>query len=391
MRIVHVIDYFHSMLGYQEVFLAKEQVKAGHDVHVITSDRYHSSIYSGGIAALIGKRIKGAGSFIEEGIQVWRLKTRFEFPNIIWVAGLEGKIREIKPDMIIVHGITNFSAVRIARMKNRTGGFKLVYDDHAIPDNTTGKMRVLYPLFRWTLSYSIQKAADALVAILPETREFMHRKYGIPLERIDVIPLGADIALFRFDAAARCEIRKELAMGDDDTVFIYASKFIPSRQIPVFIDAVGKIADKYKNITVLMIGSGDESYIDELKQQIQSKGLEGRFKWLDLIPNDQLYKYYSAADISVWPFGASIGMREAMACCLPIIIGENSRVTELVERDNGLLFREGDSSDLALQMEKLLDPELRRKMGQKGRELVEEKFSWEVIAGQFIEAASMRK
>jgi len=388
MRIVHVVEYFHSMLGYQELFLAKEHVKAGHDVYVVTSDRYHSSIYTRSMAVLIGSRVKGAGFFNESGIQVWRLKTRIELPNIIWVAGLEGKIRELKPDLVIMHGVTNLTAVRIARMKKKTGGFKLVFDDHAIPENTTGKMRVLYPLFRWTFSRPVQKAADALVAIVPETKAFMNRKYGIPLERITVIPLGADTGLFRFDADARLEVRKELGVKEDDTVFIYASKIIPSRYLSVFIEATGRLLVTHEKIKVLMIGSGEEQYISEMKQDVRTRELERIFVWLGAVSNEQLYRYYSAADVSVWPFGPSIGMREAMSCRLPIIIGENSRVTELVENNNGLLFREGDASDLARQMEKLLDPELRKEMGNNGRALVEEKLSWEKIAERFIELVS---
>ena len=77
-----------------------------------------------------------------------------------------------------------------------------------------------------------------------------------------------------------------------------------------------------------------------------------------------------------------------MACGLPIIIGENSAVTELVAYDNGLTYHEGDASHLARQMEKLLDFTLRREMGEKSRKLVADRFAWKVIAEQFIELVS---
>jgi glycosyltransferase involved in cell wall biosynthesis len=385
MRIVHVIDYFQPQLGYQETFLAREHSEAGHDVFVVTSDRYQPFLYAGDTVPVMGKRIKGPGFFLESGVQVWRLKVKFEYPNLIWLSGLEAKIQEIKPDLVIVHGITNLSAVRTAMMKNRSGGFRLVYDDHAIPDNTTGKMRVLYPLFRWTASKWIQKAADGLVAILPATRDFMHKKYGIPQDRIAVIPLGADTGLFRLDTEARRETRRKLRFNDRNIVIIYTGKIIPARQVSVLVEATAGLMEREERLRVLIVGSGDETYVDQLKQDIESKGLSDKFTWVDAVQNDRLYRYYSAADISVWPFGASIGMREAMACSLPIIIGADSSVTELVEGNNGLLFSEGDAADLAAQIEKLLDTGLRKKMGAAGRRLVEERFSWRVIAQQFLE------
>jgi len=384
LRIVHIIDYFQPKLGYQETFLAREHAKSGHEVYVVTSDLYNPGVYFDA-QDMLGPRKTGTGFFIEEGIRVWRLRTLFELPNIIWIVGLESKVQELKPDVVIMHGITNFSAVRLARLKKKTGEFKLVYDDHATPDNAIGIMRVLYPLFRWTFSGLIQKSADALVAILPETKAFMQEKYGIPFERIITIPLGADDELFRFEDIARSEVRRELAISNDDIVVIFTGKIVPGKKLHTLIEAAADLMVNHSNIKVMLVGNGPQSYIEELKYLVSSKNLENEFTWHGLVPNEQLYKYYSAADISIWPFGASIGMREAMACSLPLIIGENARVSELIEYGNGLLFREGDSSDLMRQIAKLLDPDLRKQMGRDSRRLIEDKFNWKMIARQFIE------
>jgi len=385
MKIVHIIDYFQPKLGYQETFLAKEHARAGHDVYVITSDRYSPVVYSENAAkSVMGDRTVGVGFFTEEGIKTWRLKALFEVPHAIWMRGLESKIQELKPAMVIVHGVVNFSALRIARLKKKLGNFNLIYDDHMTFDNSLSKMRVLYPFFKWLFSPLIQEAADFMVAILPETKTFMHRRYGIPPERIVIIPLGADDELFRFDAAARQEIRKELTLSEDDVVFVYAGKIIPQKKLHTLIEAAANLMTKHNNIKVMLVGGGSQSYIGELKHNIKAKGLEDKFAWHEAMPNEQLYKIYSAADAAVWPYEASISMREAMACGLPIIIGEGSKVTELVDYNNGLLYREEDASDLAQKMKKLLDPELRREMGRNSRKLVEDRFNWRIIAEQFI-------
>ncbi|MFH1169940.1 MAG: glycosyltransferase family 4 protein [Chloroflexota bacterium] len=391
MRIVHVIDYFQPRLGYQETFLAREHARLGHDVCVITSDRYNPVVYSGNAAGpMLGKRIVGAGSSVEEGIKVWRLRALFEVPHAIWLRGLEDKIRELGPEMVIVHGVVNFSAIRIARMRRGGGAFKLVYDDHMTFANSLSPMRALYPLFRLAFSPSVQQAADALVAILPESRQFMHVRYGIPLERIAVIPLGADDELFRFDADARREVRRQLGLDDDDVVFVYAGKIIPDKRLGLLVEAVASLVSDGDKVKVMIAGSGAAPYMAELKQAIKARGLGGRFVWHGAVPNEQLYRIYSAADAAVWPYGASIGQREAMACGLPLVISEDSGVTELVENDNGLLFRDGDAGDLARQMGRLLDTGLRQEMGRRSRRLVADRFSWRVIARQFLELIPLR-
>ncbi|MFC1980925.1 glycosyltransferase family 4 protein [Chloroflexota bacterium] len=385
MRIIHIIDYFQPKLGYQETYLTREHAKAGHDVHIITSDRYNPTIYAGNAAKpMMGKRTVGAGFVTEEGINIWRLKTLFELPHAIWMLGLERKIEELKPDIVIVHGIVNFAAWRIARSKKKLADSRLIYDDHMTFANSRSALKIFYALFRWLFSSSIQKAADALVAILPDSKTFMHQRYGIPDERIHIIPLGADAELFRFDAKARKQTRKEFKLTEEDIVFVYTGKIVPQKKLQLLVEAAAILMTKHDNVKIMLVGGGSQSYIEKLKQDIAQKGLEDKFVWHEAVPNDQLYRIYSAVDVAVWPNEASISMREAMSCGLPLIIGRDSKVTELVDYQNGLLYREGDIADLSQQMEKLLDPELRREMGHKSRKLVDDRFNWRTIAEQFI-------
>ena len=384
MRIVHIQDYFHPQLGYQETFLPREQAKLGHDVYVVTSDRYKSLVYNGSSRLLGDRRIVGAGFFTEEEIKVWRLKTLFEIPYNIWVLGLEKKIQELKPDIVIMHGIVNFLALRIARLKRKHDNFKLIYDDHGTADNSTSKLRILYPLFQWIFSKLIQETADAFVGVGYPSKIFMNRQYGIPLEHIDVIPLGADDELFRFDAQARNEIRSQLFIDENDTVFICTGRIVPGRRLHLVIEAM-KLMEAYNHLKVLLVGSGSQTYIEQMKQDIRTKGLEGRFIWHDMVPNRELYKYYSAADAAIWPCKASISMLEAMACSLPIIADDSPNMNEMTYVNNQLIYQGHNPSNLAQQMEKLLDSGFREEMGCNGRKLIEEKLSWRIIARQFIE------
>jgi glycosyltransferase involved in cell wall biosynthesis len=384
MRIIHVQDYYYPQLGYQEAFLPRNQSKLGHEVYVVTSDRYSSRIYSAN-KRLLGNRIKGVGLFDEEGIKVWRLKTLFEIPHQIWIVGLEKKIQELKPDIVIMHNVVNLSAIRIAKLKKRLGNFKLIYDDHMVFAASRSSFRILYPLFKRTYSHLIQETADGLVGVADMCKTFMHKTYGFPLERISVIPLGADDELFHFDAAARSEVRDKLAIPNDNILFIYAGKLIPDKGPHLLVEAAIKLMAEHSNINVLLLGSGGAEYLDKMEHYIRNGNLEDRFFWHDAVPNKELYKFYSAADVAVWPLEGSLSIMEAMACKLPVIISDTSQVNERVGYGNGLTYAGEDPADLARQMEKLLDPDMRKRMGANGRKAVEESLNWETIARQFLE------
>jgi glycosyltransferase involved in cell wall biosynthesis len=386
MRIIHLIDYFQPQLGYQETFLAREHARMGHNVHVVTSDRFSPFIFEAN-RSVLGKRERSRGFFDEEGIKVWRLKTLFEFPHAIWIRGLENKVLELEPDIVIVHGIVTFSAIRVARLKSGANKFKLIYDDHMTFDNSTSRLRVLYPLFRYTFSSLIQDSADALVGIADACQDFMNRSYGIPIDRISVVPLGADDELFRFDEASRLYIRGQLNIEKNDIVFIYTGKIIPEKKLSLLLDALKLIKDQ-GNIKILLVGDGPLAHIEELKQRAIEGNVEGKFIWQQVVHNKELYKFYSAADVAIWPRGATISQREAMACNLPIIISDGSMVTELVAYNNGLICKENNPLDLSEKMQRLLDPALRKEMGRNSRSYIEEKLSLRVTAKRFIELAT---
>jgi len=300
LKVVHVIDYFQPQLGYQETFLAREHAKLGHDVYVVTSDRYNPILYAGdAVKPVMGKRLVRAGYFVEEGIKVWRLKTLFELPHAIRMLGFEKKIRELKPDIVIVHGIVSFAAIRIAKLRLKYRNFKLIYDDHMTFQNSGSKLALLYPLFKHSYSKVIQRAADAFVAILPETKEFMYDRYGIPRERISIIPLGADEDLFTFNPVSRQQLRKEFGISEDDIVFIYTGKIFPIKKLEMLLMAVKELSEKYANIKALIVGDGESSYIETLKQEIRDNQLENLFIFHKGVLNKELPGFYSTADVAV--------------------------------------------------------------------------------------------
>jgi glycosyltransferase involved in cell wall biosynthesis len=384
MKIIHVIDHFYPQLGYQETFLAKEQAKLGHEVYVLTSDRYSLVGYKGN-AKILGNRIKGVGFSVEEGIKVWRLKPLFELPHAIWMLGLEEKINEIKPDVIHIHGVANISAIRVALLKKKNDHVFLIYDDHMLSIASRSPLKCLYPIFKWTFAKLIFGQADALVGVEDSCKDFMHKNYGFPLEDIKVIPLGADDSLFKRDLKIRKVLREKYCFEESDVVFIYAGKIIPEKGPHILVEAACKLMKEYDNVKVLLVGNGRSEYIQRIQKIIVTNNLEDRFILHNAVPNKDLFKLYSTADVAVWPMEASLSMMEAMSCELPVIISDNSEVKKRVQHDNGFTYTYKNPDSLAEKMELLLNPQKRADMGANGRRYIKEHLSWKVISGQFID------
>jgi glycosyltransferase involved in cell wall biosynthesis len=109
---------------------------------------------------------------------------------------------------------------------------------------------------------------------------------------------------------------------------------------------------------------------------------EGVYVHADFKPNDpRLTRLYQESDVLVVPTTADTGplwvFMEAMAMRLPVIGTDTGANKELVQHGKtGLIVKIGDGGELGAAIETLLDDaELRRAMGERGRELVEARYS----------------
>jgi len=99
---------------------------------------------------------------------------------------------------------------------------------------------------------------------------------------------------------------------------------------------------------------------------------------------DQLPEVYNAADIAIWPDHLTTSTIDASACGCPIIC--STYMPERVKYGNGLLVKGGDPTELKLALQKLIEDEsLRRVMGKRGIEYVQNELSWTAVAKKFVE------
>ncbi len=212
LKVLHIIDHFYPVLGYQETFLAKAHGRH-HESLVVTSDRFGKGIYLPN-KNLLKKRVIGSGLFTEEGIKTLRLPTLLDVEpfNKPWLIGLERAVVDFKPDVIIVHGVASITSIRIAKLKSKLPAAKFIFDDHMTNNATRrGWTLLTYAIFRRVFTPMLLKAVDLFVAaVSDETRRFMEEMYAIPAGRTVVVPLGADRSIFHCDLESRADPQKQV-------------------------------------------------------------------------------------------------------------------------------------------------------------------------------------
>ncbi len=97
------------------------------------------------------------------------------------------------------------------------------------------------------------------------------------------------------------------------------------------IRACGELYRQGQNFRLVIAGDGKER--DKLLQ-LAHEHLPGRVLFLGKIPREDMYRYYSAADVFVFPgIRESLGLvfLEAQSCGLPVIAFNNAGIPEAVQ------------------------------------------------------------
>ena len=235
---------------------------------------------------------------------------------------------------------------------------------------------------------SIKAAAGLIIAAHAE-RERVHRRYGVPLQRLAEIFSPLDLG--RWPMGNRAEARASLGLPDSAKVAVWHGRIELRRKgLDVLVDAWRLIcaARPDDDLHLLLVGSGTDSA--RLRELLKDSDLRG-VHWFDsyVLDRSKLRPYLDAADVYVFPSrheGFAVAPVEAMACGLPLVAADAPGVRELMPggaADGGTVVPVGDPSALAVELGALLDDPVRsRELGSRARARVEEGFSLVAVGRQ---------
>lgn len=224
---------------------------------------------------------------------------------------------------------------------------------------------------------------------------------------VEVVPNGVDLKTINDQQST---IKN---LDQNQKVIITVSRLEPKNGIDILIKSIAVIASGAKRaqpdrhngpfspgggggfgprddteMKLEILGRGSEE--KKLKKLARNLGIAEQVDFLGNIKPEKVPQYLCQADIFVRPSrseGLGTAFLEAMACGLPVIACPIGGIKDfLVEQKTGLFCQPEDPEDLAQQIAKLLqNEELRIKLGRNGRKLIEEKYSWENVAGSMNE------
>jgi glycosyltransferase involved in cell wall biosynthesis len=390
MKVVFISVWYSEGMGYSENMFPKAMAKLGPDVHVVTSTAqiyYHAPTYDKVYKPYLGPNIVDPVVKVIDGYTLHRLPY-YETKNIYHGPGMVGLyeyLEKLKPDVIQTFEIFPESSYIAAKYAlEHDCAFFTECHTHAsvlrkdnkktLREHLKSLLNNVNPKLRLT-----NKTAKICYPIADDVAEIAINYFGVAPSKIKIQSLGVDTDTFaRPQTSAQVEVRKKMrehfGFVPEDIVCIYTGRFTKDKNPHCLAEAIQELNNRNLPFKGLFIGNGTNDDIDFISSKSGCK--IGEF-----VPAKELPAYYWCADIGVWPREESTSQLDAMACGLPLVISDRIKVVERIE-GNGYMYKEGDSHDLALILEKLSDPITRKQFSITGEKKINSTFSWKIIAAE---------
>ncbi len=178
-----------------------------------------------------------------------------------------------------------------------------------------------------------------------------YQQYGVPPDRISLVPFSVDDRFFAERAAADpgevASLRSRWGFDSEAPVFLFCGKLVPHKRALDAVRALGLMRSR-RQAGLVVVGAGAEELA--VRAEVERLGLASRVRMLGFVNQAALPVVYAACDGLVVPSAVEpwgLVVNEAMACGLAVATSDHVGAARDLVRDNGFTFPVGDVRALA--------------------------------------------
>jgi glycosyltransferase involved in cell wall biosynthesis len=231
------------------------------------------------------------------------------------------------------------------------------------------------------------EAADRVIAVSYQLRDFHSGHTGFPARKIAVIHNGVDPQRFFPDPAGRIAIREELGISDGEFCIGCVGNLLPVKDHLTLLKAAAELDRHSRNWRLLLVGDGPElpnleAFVNARPGWKRKVHFAGRSR--------RVPELLRAMDVFILPSvseGICNALLEAMAAALPVAVTAAGGNPEVVaDGKSGLVFPVGDCGQLASLLRMLqTKADVCAELGKSAMRRVRESFSIDSMVRKYQE------
>ncbi len=236
-------------------------------------------------------------------------------------------------------------------------------------------------------------ASSRVVVMAEKGRELLQTVYGVPADKIDVIPHGIPDVAFVEPAAAKAK----LGFAGRPVILTFGL-LSPNKGIEVMIDAMPSILQSRADAVYVVLGATHpnlvrdqgEAYRESLAARVRDRGVAGHVVLLDqFVDRATLLEFIAMCDVYVTPYlnegqmtsgtlAYSFGMGKA------VVSTPYWHAQELLADGRGILVPSGDAPAIGAAIAGLLSDDIRREAMRRRAYASSRSMTWARTAGRYL-------
>lgn len=186
------------------------------------------------------------------------------------------------------------------------------------------------------------RKADAVVCLSPTTRNLLETLYGIPAEKIRLIPNSLSVpAAGQKREMPKAAARNTLGIGGEEKVILFVGRPVRAKGLHALLQAFASLCLERHDLRLVIAGSmrSPDNVLELVRECAPNVVYTG------LVPQERLRLWYRAADIGVLPSyteQCSFAGMEMMCHGLPVVSTDGNGLTDMFRhRENAIIANIG--------------------------------------------------
>ncbi len=284
---------------------------------------------------------------------------------------------------------------KVSWVISRLTGVPFVLEVNGVLDDEASRLSTSRESWsRWWIRRRMINDSAKVVAVSAGVQAQLRSAYNLDLEKIAVVPNGANTAIFQPEN--RDKSRSILGLKPDDKLVCFVGNLVWWQGVDLLLEAIAQLVPNDRQVKLLVVGDGPD--LESLKAQSRALGIGDHVRFEGSVSNSRIPRYIISSDVCVAPFrrgrkASPIKIFEYLACGKPVVTSDIDEVGQFVRDIRGGLVVNPDSADeLASAILQLFsDPAEAVAMGARGRAVVAISYSWQETARRVASILSLAR
>lgn len=381
MKVAHVClsCFYIDGFSYQENELVRQHVESGEEVVVIAS----TETYGADRALTYVQPSTYMGS---DGARVIRLPYRKLLPHAVMRKlrmhpGVYELLCELKPDVILFHGLCGWELHAVARYKRENRTVKLYVDSHEDHNNSARTFVSKHILHRLYYAWVIRRCLryfDKILCVSLDTVEFVKETYSVPEDDVEWFPLGGHIFGDEEYVQRRLRGRRRADVHGGQVLVLQTGKMGRRKRILESLSTF--TATEAIDMRLVLAGSFDQ---DVQAEALAKVAADPRISFLGWQSAEELKDLLCAADLYVQPGTQSATMQMSLCARCPVVLEDVLSHRPFVAGNGWLIANANELQGIFRHV--AAHPEVLEQMSSKSLEIARRVLDYRVLAARILQ------